>query len=158
MAQPAKSDSLLKTAALGAALFLGYSLFARKKAAGNLNFVPGNIKGLYWDGINPFLTVGVVVQNTSNYSYTLYSIAGNVFSNQNGQRYNLGNFSYFSPQRIQANSQTTVYVDLRFGLIGIVSDIINSITNGFAQTIEMSGNANAEGFQVPINFKYNVKL
>jgi hypothetical protein len=158
MSQPANSDSLLKTAALGAALFLGYSLFARKKAAGTLNFIPGNIKGLYWDGMNPYLTVGVIVQNTSNYAYTLNSIAGNVFSTQNGQRYNLGNFSYFAPQKVFANSQSTVYVDLRFGLIGVVSDIINSITSGIAQTIEMSGNGNVDGIQVPINFKYNVKL
>jgi len=158
MSQSANSDNLLKTAAVGAALFLGYSLFARKAAAGTLNFLPGNVKGLYWDGINPFLSVGVVVQNTSNYSYTLNSIAGTVYSNQNGQRYNLGNFSYFAPQKVFSNNQTTVYVDLRFGLIGIVSDIINSITNGFAQTIEMSGTANVDGAQVPINFKYNVKL
>jgi hypothetical protein len=57
-----------------------------------------------------------------------------------------------------ANSQTTVFVDLRFGLIGIVSDIINSITNGFAQEVEMNGTANVDGLQVPITFKYNVKL
>jgi len=158
MSQSRNSDSLLKGTAVAAALFLGYSLFARKSAAGNLNFLPGPVKGLYWDGINPYLRVGVIVQNTSNYSYTLNSIAGTVYSNQNGNRYNLGNFSWFAPQKIMANSQTTVFVDLRFGLIGIVSDIINSITNGFAQEIEMNGTANVDGLQVPITFKYNVKL
>ncbi len=152
------SDKILKGVLIGGAIFLGYRLLARGASASTLNFVPGRIKGLYFDGITPYLTVGIIVQNTSNYSFVLNSIAGSVLSNQNGQLYTLGNVSYFSPQKIYANSQVEIFVNLRLSLIGVVSDIINSISNGFSQVIEMKATANVDALQVPVHFKYNVVL
>ncbi len=152
------SNKLVKVALIGGALLMGYRLFAKGASASTLNFIPGRVKGLYFDGLNPYLTVGIVVQNTSNYSFVLNNIAGNVLSNQNGQLYTLGNISYFNPQKIFENSQQEIFVNLRFSLIGIVSDIINSISNGFSQVIEIKAIANVDAIQVPIHFKYNVVL
>ncbi len=158
VAERRKSNTLLKGFLIGGALLLGYRVFAKGASAASLNFIPGRIKGLYFDGITPYLTVGVVVQNTSNYAFILRSIAGSVVSNQNGQTYSLGSVSYFNTQKIFPNSQVEIFVNLRFSLIGIVSDIINSISNGFSQVIEMKAIANIEQVQVPIHFKYNVVL
>lgn len=140
-----------QTIAIGAGIFLLYSLFRKKQALGNLVFYPHSLKGIKFDGITPVMTLGLAVQNTSNQTFQLNSIAGQIFANT----YLIGNIGSFVPQVIPANSQSVIYINARLSLIGIVTDIINQINNGtFTQEIELESNANIDNLQVPIDLKF----
>ena len=144
-----KSDVVL----LGGAAFQIYNILERKKAAGNLNFLPGNVLTLDMQGTAPVLTVSLLVQNTSNESFTLKSIAGDVYSNN----FWVGNVSYWYPQLIGPNMQSTLKLQIRFGLLGIVQDLISAFQNGnFSQVIDFKANANVDNIQVPIDIKYKL--
>lgn len=130
-----------------------YNVLSRKAAAGNLNFLPGTVLSLDMQGTSPVLLVSMVVQNTSQQTFTLKSIAGDVMSNN----YWVGNVSYWLPQVIAPNQQSTIKLEIRLALIGIVQDIINAFQYGnFQQEIVLKANANVDNIQVPINSKYKV--
>lgn len=142
-----------QTIALTAGALLLYSYFRKATAAGRLNFYPANVKDLYFDGATPVITLGLAVQNTSNQSFGLKSLAGNVYANN----YLVGNVSSFTPQIIGPNSQAIVTIRVRMSLLGIVNDIIEAITNKkFTQVLELESWANIDNQQVPINIKYKV--
>jgi hypothetical protein len=144
---------LLNGILLAGAALIGYNLISKHFAAGTLNFLPGQIKSISF----PVITVGIVIQNTSNQAYTLKSLAGNVYTNANGSIYNIGNVSNFTAQTINPNSQKTIPIDLRLSLIGVVSDIFNLITSGnFQQDIQLKGFANVDGLQIPLVFNYKL--
>lgn len=149
-------QKIFKGTLIAAGALLAINWLRKKSSADSLIFLPGSIDGIYWDGFTPFVSLGIIVQNTSNQSYTISSIAGNVSSNVNGKIYNLGNVSTFTQQQILANSQQTIKVDIRLSLIGIVSDIINMINQGFRQTITLEGSANVENLQIPLKFDYSI--
>lgn len=150
-------STLVKGLLLGGAVLLAYNAIARKVAAGSLNFLPGHIKGLRFDGVTPIVTVGVLVQNTSNQSFNINSLACDVFTVTNGKKYNIGNASFFQPQLISPNTQATIWIDLRLSLLGVVSDLLQTITSGnFGQDVTIEGTANVDGLQYPINLKYNL--
>lgn len=97
------------------------------------------------------MTLGLAVQNTSNQSFTVYSLAGEVFAND----YLIGNIGNFSAQTIKPNSQAVMSITCRLSLIGIVTDIITAINNKtFNQVIELDMVANVDNLQVPIDVKY----
>jgi hypothetical protein len=149
-------DKLLKGSLFVGAVLIGYNLFAKKTAAGTLNFLPGQFHGIGTDGGTPVLSVGVLIQNTSNQSYQLNSLAGNVYANNSGNVYTVGNVSTFTRQTIYPNNQEEIIVDMRLSLTGIVSDLINSISSGFGQDISFKGYANVDGLQIPILINYKL--
>ena len=149
-------DRAIKTVLIGGGLLLAYNMFSRKVAAATLNFLPGQLKRLSTDGATPVLTIGVIIQNTSNQSYQLNSLAGNVYANNDGNVYNVGNVSTFTVQQILPNRQQEIVVDMRLSLTGIVSDLLNSIANGFGQDIQFKGYANVDGLQIPIVINYKL--
>lgn len=103
------------------------------------------------DGLTPVMTLGLAIQNTSNQSFTLQSLAGEVYAN----KYLIGNVGTFSAQTIHPNSETVIYIDCRLSLLGIVTDILNAIRNKtFSQTIELESTANIDNLQVPIDLSY----
>lgn len=139
------------TLAFGAGAFILYSLFRKGMAAGNLVFRPYNLKGIRLDGITPVMTLGLAIQNTSNQSFTLQSLAGEVYAN----KYLIGNVGSFKPQTVHPNSETVIYIDCRLSIIGIVTDIINAIRNKtFSHTIELESTANIDNLQVPVDLSY----
>lgn len=154
--QTSSGNNWLTTLLLAGGFIFAYQSLNKKNAASTLNFLPGNVYGLSFDGITPVITVGVIVQNTSNQSMTIHSLAGNVYATQYGTKTNVGNVSFFNQQQIFANSQNTLQIQIRLSLIGLVTDIINSINNGVSQTLTFEGYANVEAFQVPLNFTYTV--
>ena len=156
MADNTSTSSVLNPLLIGAGLLVAWNFLKKGVSSQSLIFLPGQVKGVYFDGITPYITVGIIVQNTSNQNYTIRSLAGNVTANKNGSNYNIGNLSTFTPQYIYGNSQRTIWVDLRLSLIGIVSDILNSYQEGISQTIKFSGNANVENVQVPIEFIFTI--
>jgi LEA14-like dessication related protein len=141
---------------LGAiALLGGYWLFSKARALGNLLFQPGSIMGFSMLGSTPIVSITLVVQNTSNTSLTVDSLAGNVSSNGTL----IGNVSNFSPVLVPGNSQISMPVSLMLQPIGVVNDIIRSFQNSnFAQDIKLSGFANVNGFQLPVNIEFNVGI
>lgn len=139
------------TIAISAAAFIFYSLLRKGQALGQLVFHPHSIKGIKMDGITPVMTLGLAIQNTSNQSFTLKSIAGELWANN----YLVGNIASFDPQTINANSEAVVYIKARMSLLGLVSDIINAIKNKtWKQTLELNSVANIDNLQVPIDIKY----
>jgi LEA14-like dessication related protein len=106
---------------------------------------------VHFDGATPVLTVGLVVENTSNQSMTIKSLVGNLYANG----YNVGHLSAFDPQEITPNSQSVISIDIRMGLLGIVNDIIRAVQYGnFTQDLQLTGYANVDNLQVPIDEKY----
>jgi len=143
----------LQTVGLAVLGILGYSLYRKSSAIGTLNFFPDKVRGFEFQGITPVFTVGLGVQNTSNQSFTINSIAGNAFSNG----YYVGNISTFTAQTIKPNSQGILALELRLALIGIVNDLINAFQNGnFQQDLELKLMANVDKLQIPINLKYKI--
>jgi hypothetical protein len=134
---------------------LAYSLFMKGKALGNLNFYPGAAKGISFDGTTPMMQVGLITQNTSGQKIVLHSVAGNVYANQ----YLIGNVGYFLPQTINPNSQGVLWLTIRFGLVGVIQDIITAIQSGtFNQDLEFQGYANVDNYQVPLKLTYKLGI
>lgn len=132
-----------------------YNVFQRKAAAGALNFLPGTVRDIAFDGSTPVLTASLIVQNTSSQQFILKAIAGDLYSNG----YWVGNISYWQPQTIAATRQTEIRLQIRLGLIGIVQDIINAFQyNNTTQVLKFVANANVDNIQVPIDIKYKIGL
>lgn len=144
------------TVVLGAAAALiAYSLFRKGAAAGTLIFYPDRIRDFEFDGLTPVLVAGIRVQNTSNQSFTLNSLAGNVFSDNTL----VGNASIFTPQTVLANSQKIFTVDIRLLPLGIVNDIIKAWQyKNFTKKIEINAMANVDNLQTEIKLNYSIGL
>jgi len=139
--------------ALSAAGVIIYSLLRKSEGLKRLFFYPSAVRALKWDGLTPVLTVGLKVQNTSNQSYQLNSLAGEVYCN----KILVGNVGSFVTQVIPPNSERVLEINIRMMLIGILNDIIKAIIEkNFSQTLEMDAYANIDNLQVPIELTYKV--
>jgi hypothetical protein len=118
--------------------------------------LPGNVKSIGWQWLSPVITISLIVQNTSNHSFNLLSIAGDLYSVKSDNDYLLGHISDFTSQTIAPNSETVVDVAVRLELLGIVSDLFNSVNTGIAQTIHLSALANVDQIQVPLEYDYQI--
>jgi hypothetical protein len=148
-------SQITKTVLFGGAAILAYNLLTKGRALGSVNFLPGRIHSFAFDGMTPVLTVGVVAQNTSSQKFVIRSIAGSVYADG----YLAGSVSYFQVSEVLPNSQSEIFVQIRFAPLGIVQDIINAFqTNDYQQEVIFKGYANVDNFQVPINNKYKVGL
>ena len=144
----------------GTAIILGlaglavFELWRKQSALGSLNFYPAGIKKLDFDGATPVITVTLVAQNTSNKTFTLNSIAGNLFADE----FFVGNLSGFNnPVQIASNAQTGIDLDIRLQIIGIANNIIKALTqNDFSVNLELDAWANIDSLQVPINQKFKI--
>lgn len=123
------------------------------KAANNLTYFPGDITGFSLSGFSPVITADLVVQNTSNVDFTIYSLSGNVLSDGTI----IGNLKNFTPVRIPANSQGTIPLTFTFQPLGVVNEIISIITGGSGQReMLLQGAVNANGVQLAILVPYKV--
>lgn len=103
------------------------------------------------DGLTPVMTLGLAVQNTSNQSFTIKSMAGELYAN----KYLVGNLSSFTSQTIPPNSEQVIAINVRMSFIGLVNDIINAIKNKtFRQELQLNSVANIDNLQVPIDLIY----
>lgn len=134
---------------------IAWGLFRKSVAGGNLVFFPDRITSFKFEGLTPVFVAGIRVQNTSNQSFTLNSLAGTVASDN----VRVGNFSSFSPQTIQPNSQKVFYVDIRLQALSIVNDLIKAFQNAnFRKQLTIDGVANIDGLQTDFKLTYNVGL
>jgi hypothetical protein len=121
------------------------------RAAGNLTYFPGNITG--FDLFPPTVFVDLIVQNTSNITFTINSLSANVTSDGT----QIGNVSDFIPVIVPANGQGVVPLKLSLQPIGIVNDIISIITGGNGtRTILIDGSVNANGIQQSFKLPFKV--
>lgn len=129
----------------------GIWFFTQARAGGNLLFFPGNITGISLSGINPIAQVELLIQNTSNVQFEIRSLAANATSNNTL----IGNVANFTPVIVPANSQVVYALTIRFLTLSLLDDIINAINTGsIRREIKISGTANANGQQVPIDITY----
>lgn len=139
--------------AIGFAGILIFAVVAKARAIANLVFVPGGISNLSFAGANPVMNFSVYAQNTAGTAVTVNSFAGNIFCNGTL----IGNVSEFTPVTLPANSQTEVSLNAQLMGIAVVSDLIQSFSSGgVTQNINIKGNANGVGFQVPIDLSFSI--
>lgn len=154
---PKKDNRLLTGLLILGGGLLAWNLFSRGQAALSLQFLPGRIKRLSWNGLSPQLTIELQVQNTSNHSFNILSVAGNVYATQNDKDFLIGRVSDFTPRTIQPVSVSTMDVNLSLQLTGVVQDLVNTFTSGLAgQTVKLQAYANVDSLQVPLNYTYKL--
>lgn len=128
-------------------------MFRKGAALGTLNFYAGAVSNLTFENSRPVFTLGLVVQNTSNQSFTINSVAGDLYANNN----EVGNVSGFITQHINANSETTIYLKIRMNLLSIVNNLVTAFTTGnIKQQVKLEAMANIDSLQVPINLSYTI--
>lgn len=137
----------------GLAVFIGYSLIRSVASAGQLLWYADGVQKLSFEGATPVLQVRMRVMNTGNISYTLNAFAADVEANDTL----IGNANFFSQQIIPARSQQVLLVNIRLMPLSIVQDLINAVqTKNFQFKINISGSANVNNLQVPVNLTYNI--
>lgn len=134
-------------------LVIAYNLFAKKRAAGFLNFYPAKVTDIGFDGYTPVATIGLAAQNPSNQTFTIRAITGNLTSNG----YMIGNISQFTNQVISPTASSVIYLQIRLSLLSVVNDLITAFqTNNFSQDMEFKGTVNVDGILQELDLKYKV--
>ena len=140
---------------VGAIAAVGWFLWRKGSAAGNLVFSPGGISNASISNSTPSATFGLIVQNTSDSDLLLNSLAANVFSNGTL----IGNVSNFTGVSIPANGQTVIPLTVTMQPIGLVSELLNGLENNtLNQALTMTGNANVNAVQIPVNLSYTLSV
>lgn len=116
-------------------------------------FFPRGIRKFYLDGINPVLELSLGVQNTSNQSFTINSLAGDLYLSNTY----LGNVSLFSPAIIRPNSETLITVKARLVLVAAAVNLYNAFkSKTFKGSLVMDSTANIDRLQVPVDISYTI--
>jgi LEA14-like dessication related protein len=132
---------------------LAYSLFRKSAAGGDLVFFPKGIRALKFEGSTPVLEMNLGIGNTSNQSFTIKAIAGNLYTNG----IYIGYVSNFNPVQIPPTSEAILPVSIRMSLIGAVSQLIDGLTNGsWSQDLELDMKTNVDNLVVPVVIKYKI--
>lgn len=139
-------------------LFGGYLLYRviqRNAAAKNLNFYP-DATGITatMQGATPVINFRLAIQNVSSESATFKSIVGNVWANG----YLIGNVNSYTAVQIGPRSTSYIPLTVRLSLVGIATDIFNSIANktGLTQLLELQATVNVNDFLIPIKIPYKI--
>lgn len=134
---------------------IGLNYWLKGKAVKNLVFLPGQIQDFAMDGATPIVRAAVIVQNTNSVGFTIQSLAGNVFSEEAGNAYLVGNVSSFVPVHIAANSQTLFILNFRLFPSGIVNAILQAIQlKTFIKNLQIDGLVNVDGAQFALNLNF----
>lgn len=138
---------------LGIAGFIGYKLFNKAKAGGDLVFFPRGIRAIRFEGANPILELNLGIANTSNQEFTINAIAGNLYTNGTY----VGYVSNFNHTAIHAQTEVSLVVSCRMSLLGIVSQLLDGLQNGtWEQDVQLELNANVDNISVPVKINYKL--
>lgn len=136
----------------GAGVLL-YSLLRKSAAGDDLVFYAKGIRALRFEGSTPVLEMNLGVGNTSNQSFTINAIAGNLYTNGTY----IGYVSNFNPVTIPPVKEAILPINIRMSLIGAVSQLIEGLTNGsWSQDLELDLKTNVDNLVVPISIKYKI--
>lgn len=129
------------------------SKFAKGGAIATLNY---NISGIRFNfsGLVPVLSINIAVQNTSNQSVLISSLAGDLYINGD----HTSNISSFEPLNIPANSEAVYTITARLSLTGAISNLIDIVNGRLKATanIRFTGHINIEQLQVPVDLTYKI--
>lgn len=143
-------SKVLAFGGIGAVILL---MAAKARTVGNLIFMPGNVLGMSYSNLSPVLSLSMWVQNTSAFSVSVDSFAGQVLSNGSY----VGNVYNFSPVLLPANSQTLIPLDIRLQPLGIVNEIMAAFqTKNFTQRVQIKGFINSGVLQIPIDLNFSI--
>lgn len=116
-----------------------------------MNLYPRGVKDIYFDGPTPVIRLILAAQNSSGQTLTVNSVVANLSANG----YLVGNVSSFVPQPILPNSENYIVVSVRLSALGVVNDIIRAVQFGsFTQDLTLTGYANVNNYQLPIDMKF----
>lgn len=143
---------LAKTALVTGAL-IALSAMAKAQASGTLNFVPGSVHSLGFDGVTPVIQFDLIIQNPSGRSFNIKSLVGNLYAND----YLIGNISSYTPTYIRAGANTVYRLSARLSVLGVVQDLIKALQGGgFTQVMRFKAWANVDNFTVPVAITYKI--
>ena len=143
----------MKNLILIAAGVTAWYLIQQKKAVDLLQYFTSSVSARF-DGVTPILILKIGVENVTNQSFTIESFVGTLSSN--GQL--IGNVTSFIPLKIMPTSVNYYTVEVRMSLLGITTDIINSIfgQGGLQQKVVLAGHVNANGIVMPVTLNYTI--
>lgn len=139
---------------LGAGALIAYSLYRKSAAAGDLVFYAKGIRSLDWDSGSPIIVLNLGIANTSNQSFDVNALAGELWTNNTY----IGYVSSFNRIVVNAVSEGVIPIRIQLSMIGLVSELINGITNGtWTQNLELDLKANIDNLVVTIpTIKYKI--
>lgn len=147
----------LQALALGLGGLIVYNLFTKSIALGSIKFLSARIVGVQFDGATPILKMVLPAQNTSNQKFNIKSVSGDLYIVQSTKNIFVGNVSNFQTQEVLPNAQSDVAFNVRLSLIGVVNDLLNSLSYGnFKTTLKLDGLVNVDNYQVPLTTTMNV--
>jgi hypothetical protein len=138
---------------LAVGAYAAITLLGKKSDAGKLSYGIASVNPSL-DGITPILDINLSIQNPTNSNFSIRSFVGSITSNGS----TIGTTSNYQTQNILPLSTSYYKISLRMSLIGIAVDVYNAIQggSGWAQQIEIKGNANVDGYIAPVDLKYQI--
>lgn len=140
--------AILIIAGAGVAYFLYRKFRLQQKA--NILF-----RGIKLGGsiLAPEIQLSLAVQNPTNTGTILKSISTDLYVSNTY----LANFSSFGDQEIKPNSESIIQIIARPKLLGAIKSVISVLKNRKQKMkATLTGSANFEGFNVPINQNVSV--
>lgn len=127
-------------------------LFSAKNLSNNLKFV---FRKITFGGrlLQPKIFITLAVQNPTNAGATLKSIVAQI----NYKNSSFADISSFQVQNIRPQSESMIVLTAEPSVIGILSTVREIIQNKkLANDISITGTANIDGINVPINLRYAI--
>ena len=116
-------------------------------------FFPAGIDRMDFVGSSPVITFRMRMQNTSSEMVRVNSLAGNMTFDG----VLIGNVALSQILEIPANSERVVDITAYLSPLGIVNTLIDSFVNrDFSKEVLLSGFANIDGLQLPIEMRFNL--
>lgn len=138
---------------VGAGL-LAWSFLSKANVINALKILIQRIK-VEFSGLSPVITLVVLVQNPTSDKFTVYSLAGDVFVNNNY----IGNVSMFTKTEIIGNSQTEIPLTIKLSIVSMISNIVDIVTGksaGGGGVVGLSGTINIDNASIPVNIAYKI--
>lgn len=103
--------------------------------------------------MTPVFVLNVAIQNPSNTSFTITSLAGNLYANDEY----VGNVSSFVTATVGPSKEIVYPLNIVLSLLGATSDLVKIFSGGgVTQMILFEGTVNANGIAADITLKKSI--
>jgi hypothetical protein len=142
---------LLPALGLGVAAVYVLSKLSFAGNASRLNYTISGIS-LGMSGLNPVISLNLVIQNPTNQIFNVAAIVANV--SLNGEA--IGNVAGFTPVSIPAASQANVPLTVTVSGLSLISDVVGILngSSGVSALLHVTGTVNANSTLLPIDVQY----
>jgi hypothetical protein len=127
------------------------NLIIKATSAKALNFSLSNV-GFAQNGLNANLNAIITIQNPTSSQYTVQSLVGNFFVNDQMT----GTVSSFVTETIPAHAEINYPVNISLQPGAVISDLIALFNNPKTLNARLVGNANAENLLIPFDITYTL--